>query len=240
MPRANRYILPGNVCHLTHRCHNRSFLFKFGRDRTEYRNRLRSAVKEFKISLLTYCITSNHVHLLVVAEQPQTVSSFMQKLEGEFAEYYNIRKRRSGAFWQGRYWSTMIDNRQYLWDCMKYIDLNMIRAGVVSHPSEWDWCGYRELVGERQRYTFLDVPEILARYGHSETDKFRKNYSYTIEEAISRHELKRDPIWTESIAIGSESFVNRIEQETLNRRELTVGSETENRWFIKEAPVTYS
>ncbi len=47
----------------------------------------------------------------------------MQKLEGEFAEYYNIRKRRSGASWQGRYWSTMIDNCEYLWDCMKYIDL---------------------------------------------------------------------------------------------------------------------
>ncbi|TFH14068.1 MAG: hypothetical protein E4H02_10605 [Lentisphaerales bacterium] len=60
MPRANRYILTGYVYHLTHRCHNRSFLFRFARDRTEYRRRLREAVKEFRISLLTYNITSNH------------------------------------------------------------------------------------------------------------------------------------------------------------------------------------
>jgi putative transposase len=240
MPRANRYILPGNVCHLTHRCHNRSFLFKFARDRTEYRNRLRATVKEFKMGLLTYCITSNHVHLLVVAEKPETVSRFMQKLEGEFAEYYNIRKRRGGAFWQGRYWSTMIDNRQYLWDCMKYIDLNMVRAGVVSHPSEWDWCGYRELVGERKRYTFLDVPEVISRYGNTEIVKFRENYRYAIDEAIARQELKRDPLWTESIAIGSESFAKRIEEETLNRRELTVETGPSNRWCVKEAPAAYN
>jgi len=98
MPRANRYILAENACHLTHRCHDGSFLFRFARDRTEYRNRLRASAKHFKLSVLTYCITSNHVHLLVVAPEVDTISRFMQKLEGEFAEYYNIRKKRRGAF----------------------------------------------------------------------------------------------------------------------------------------------
>jgi putative transposase len=103
MPRANRYLLPGYTYHLTHRCHNREFLFRFGRDRTEYQRRLRQAVRQFKISLLAYCITSNHVHLLCRAPEPEVISRFMQWLEGAFAEYYNIRKRRSGAFWEGRY-----------------------------------------------------------------------------------------------------------------------------------------
>ena len=133
MPRANRYILPGRTYHLTHRCHNRSFLFRFAKDRTEYCRRLRWAVREFRVSLLAYTITSNHTHLLARAAQAETISAFMQKLEGEFAEYYNMRKRRSGAFWGGRFHSTMIDNGEYLWDCMRYIDLNMVRAGVVEH-----------------------------------------------------------------------------------------------------------
>ena len=102
MPRANRYILPGYIYHLTHRCHNRSFLFRFVRDRTEYRKRLRVTLKTFDLSLLAYCITSNHTHLLIKAKDPESISNFMQKLEGEFAEYYNFRKRRSGAFWGGR------------------------------------------------------------------------------------------------------------------------------------------
>ena len=59
---------------------------------------MRSSVKDFKMGLLNYCITSNHMHLLVVAEEPEVMSRFLQTLEGEFAEYYNIRKKRSGAF----------------------------------------------------------------------------------------------------------------------------------------------
>ena len=74
MPRANRYILPGHTYHLTHRCHNRSFLFRFARDRTEYQRRLRSAVKEYKISLLTYCITSNHTHLIARAKDAESIA----------------------------------------------------------------------------------------------------------------------------------------------------------------------
>jgi len=240
MPRANRYILPGNVCHLTHRCHNRSFLFKFAKDRTEYRKRLRAAVKEFKMGLLTYCITSNHVHLLVTAAAPETISSFMQKLEGEFAEYYNIRKHRNGAFWQGRYWCTMIDNGEYLWNCMRYIDLNMVRAGVVNHPSEWDWCGYRELVGDRKRYKFLDVQEVLRRYNKPNVDNFRDNYRQAIVESIEIKQLPQEPIWTKNIAVGSESFVRSIEKEKINRSELIVESSSVGCWSVRESDISYS
>jgi putative transposase len=222
MPRANRYILPGRVCHLTHRCHNRSFLFRFARDRKAYRDRLRAAVNEMRVSLLAYCITSNHVHLLVETEHPELVSKFMRNLEGEFAEYYNRRKKRSGAFWQGRYWCTMVDNNRYLWDCMKYIDLNMIRAGVVAHPSDWEWCGFREIVGDRKRYCLLDNAAILRRYGDADLGEFRSNYRYEIDAAIASSKLARDPIWTESIAVGCESFVKNIESVTENRTDLIV------------------
>ena len=96
------------------------------------------------------------------------------------------------------------------------------------------------MVGERKRYTFLDLPEVLGRYGDPELGRFRGNYRDTIEEAISRQELKRDPMWTENIAIGSESFVKTIEGQTLNRRELTVEEGSEKRWCVKEAPVAYN
>ena len=222
MPRANRYMLPGNVCHLTHRCHNRSFLFRFARDRTEYRRRLSAAVKEFNLSLIGYCITSNHVHLLVKSKTIEVISRFMQKLEGEFAEYYNIRKHRCGAYWQGRYWCTMVDNGRYLWDCMKYIDLNMVRAGVVNHPSQWEWCGYRELVGEKKRYRFLDLKEILEWYGGSDIEEFRANYRHSISEAIENRDLSREECWTQSIAVGGEIFVKDIGERISNIKKLSM------------------
>jgi len=99
---------------------------------------------------------------------------------------------------------------------MKYIELNMVRAGVVQHPSQWEWCGYRELMGLRQRYRFLAVEEILADYGGCEFASFRTNYGSAVAEAIGRRDLRREPQWTESIAVGSESFVKAVAAETHN------------------------
>ena len=111
MPRANRYILPGVAYHLTHRCHDRSFLLKHGVDRTLYRQMLRERLGRHPVSLLGYCITSNHTHLLLVAQDSEAdIGRFMQSLEGDFAQAYNLRKKtRSGAFWGDRYHAVMVD-----------------------------------------------------------------------------------------------------------------------------------
>jgi putative transposase len=103
-------MLPGYAYHLTHRCHDREWLLKRAVDRTEYRRRLRAALCGSGVSLLGYCITSNHVHLLAVADEPEVVPAFMQRVQGEFAEWYNRRRARSGAFWNGRYGCTMVES----------------------------------------------------------------------------------------------------------------------------------
>jgi len=239
MPRANRYILPGQHYHVTHRCHNRSFLLRFARDREEYRRRLREALGQFGVKLLTYCITSNHTHLLLDAESTAELSGLMQKLEGEFAEYYNLRKRRSGAFWGGRYHATMIASGEHLWNCMKYIELNMVRAGVVRHPREWPWCGFPELVGERKRYRLLDLRRVLDACGGGAQQDFVQSYRQSIELAIHQGTLAREPIWTESIAVGPQAFVTSIAQQTGNRVQLETAEVTEGVWSIRETGTSY-
>src|SRR5512134_3358353 len=165
MPRANRYLVPGQVYHLTHRCHNRQFLLRYARDRHAYRMKIRQAVVRFEVSLLDYSLTSNHVHLVACAEDPERISCFMQMVEGEFAQAYNRRKRRHGAYWEDRFHSTMIEPGGHLERCMVYIGLNMVRCGVVRHPREWPWCGYQELMGMRQRFRILDFQRLLGLLG---------------------------------------------------------------------------
>lgn len=240
MPRANRYILPNAICHLTHRCHNRSFLFKFACDRSEYRSRLRKAAGESAICVLTYNITCNQIHLVIRAAGTESVSAFMQRLEGEFAEYYNLRKQRKGAFWSGRYWCTMLDTGQYVRSCMKYVDLNMVRAGVVSHPSEWGWGGYRELMGERQRYRIVDLDQVLELWECKSVGSFREHYRFVVEEAIRNRLIQREPCWTESIAVGSEAFVKEVGAKTDNRRELYYTEPLPGGWAVHESKSSYS
>ncbi len=232
-------MLTGGAYHLTHRCHNRSWLFRFACDRTEYSRRLRDSVRAFDVSLLTYCITFNHTHLLVVARKPGDASALMQKLEGEFAEYYNARKHRTGAFWSGRYHCTMIENGRHLRACMRYIDLNMVRAGVVAHPAAWRWCGFGELVGTRQRYRMLDMAEVLRIYGSCSRENFAAAYRAAIDEALASGRLEREPIWTGNIAVGSEPFVKDIAEKTTNRMKLDVALSDNGAWTVRERGSAY-
>src|SRR6478752_9308389 len=99
MSRGHRMPAEGGVFHLTHRCHNRSFLLKFARDRNAYRAKLRAHLEQHQLWLLDYCVTCNHVHLLVDAAERTDLSTWIQRVAGEFARAYNRRKGRANAFW---------------------------------------------------------------------------------------------------------------------------------------------
>jgi hypothetical protein len=100
---------------------------------------------------------------------------------------------------------------------MVYIDLNMVRAGVVSHPSEWPYCGYNEIQDPRQRYSLIDHEGLMGLFGIKNRDELKKTYGDWLREGMERHSRERQPRWTESIAVGSESFV-RDTQEKLGIR----------------------
>ena len=238
MPRGNRYFVPGQIYHLTHRCHNRQFLLRFAHDKNAYRKKLREAVSEFELALLDYCQTSNHVHLLAFAEETEQISGFMQMVEGEFAQSYNRRKHRSGAYWDDRFHSTTIQSGQHLVECMTYIALNMGRCGVVQHPREWDWCGYHELMGFRKRFRVLDITTLLSLLACDDISDFRRQYEWRLNEKIARSVMAREPRWTEAIAVGSESFVRQIATLIKGRQSLEITGEGEN-WSLKEGETSY-
>lgn len=91
MPKARRYFEEGHCYHLTHRCHDREFLLRFAKDRDAYRGMLRECSRTYGVPVLGYCVTSNHVHLLVLDTGPGRISRFMDALEGDFAQRYNGR-----------------------------------------------------------------------------------------------------------------------------------------------------
>ena len=101
------------------------------RDRRRYLHWLFEAKKRFGLSVLNYMITSNHVHLLIKDTGPNVIADSMQLIAGRTAQEYNQRKDRQGAFWEDRYHATAIEADEHLHRCLIYIDLNMVRAGVV-------------------------------------------------------------------------------------------------------------
>lgn len=211
MPRANRYFLEGCVWHITHRCHRREFLLKFSRDRKRWMYWLFEARKRFGLCVLNYMVTSNHIHLLVLDRGKGEIARGMQLIAGRTGQEYNRRKRRLGAYWQDRYHATAVDTEGYLARCMVYIDLNMVRAGVVSHPGEWDACGYRELQGPPERYRIIDLPALMDLLNIQEVRELQQVHAGWVEDALMVERCRRDECWSEGLAVGSEDFVHRIQ-----------------------------
>jgi putative transposase len=162
------------------------------------------------------------------------LSRFMQQLQGEFAEYFNIRKGRSGAFWGERFHCTMVDCGDHLWNCLCYIDLNMVRARAVCHPSEWPWCGYQELTGGRERYRLLQIDRLVELLGLCDRKSLAEIHEQRIVEAIRAGRLAREGIWTESIAVGSKAFVGTIASGNKKRKNLKIAMTEDGAWYVKE------
>ena len=163
MARAKRHYLPGHVWHITHRCHKKEFLLKLVKDRQRWLYWLFEAKKRYGFRILNYMATSNHIHLLVVDSGPRdTIPKSIQLIAGRTGQEYNQRKNRNGAFWEDRYHATAIQTNEHLIRCIAYIDLNMVRAGVVKHPNEWSHSGYNEIQKPKQRYGIIDFKSYMS------------------------------------------------------------------------------
>ena len=214
MPRANRHYLPGYIWHITHRCHKKEFLLKFARDRGSWINWLYETRKRHGLRILNYMVTSNHIHLLVKEGESQAIWRSIQLIAGRVGQDYNARKGRKGAYWEDRYHATAIDQGVYFKRCMMYIDLNMVRAGVVKHPKDWPDCGYHEIVRPPKRYRIIDREALMNLLEITDIDQFGEIYSQWIEEELeSKNYLDRDSDWSESLAIGNEEFVTNVKSE---------------------------
>jgi putative transposase len=158
---------------------------------------------------------------------------------GEFARAYNRRKDRTNAFWGDNFHPTLVEGGPYLWRCLCYIELNMVRAGVVSHPEQWQWVGYHEIMGQRQRYRLLDLERLCWRLGTQSLEAVRENLAVGLKQAIACNQMLREACWAESLAVGSAGFVERIRPMILSRRETEVVEALEEVWVLQEQGVPY-
>ena len=210
MPRANRYFLPGYIWHITHRCHKKEFLLKFSRDRERWISWLFEARKRYGLCVLNYVATSNHIHLLVKDSGKNTIAKSLQLIAGRTAQEYNQRKQRKGAFWEDRYHATAVASDEHFIKCLVYIDLNMVRAGVVEHPALWPHGGYREIHQPPKRYKIIDTSSLMEIVGIPDIETLQQQHQQWLNNELLTLHSERDINWSESLAVGNEAFVDEV------------------------------
>jgi len=226
----SRNFQTGRTYHVTHRCHDRDFLLGKAVDRRQYMNLMWRARCEWDVSILSYILTSNHVHLLLSAPEIGELSGFMAHVSGGMARHYNRRKERAGSFWESRYRTTLVQDGVHLSRCLFYIEMNMVRAGVVSHPSKWGWSSFGELSGKRERYRLLDIDTLIRKLGQGGYEEFAPWYRKTLDELSARRKsLKRELWWSEARIVGNEDFVSSLVE---GRRRKDIVSSDNNIFYI--------
>ena len=142
MARLPRFDLPGQPQHVIQRGNNREAIFACDEDYAVYRSRLSEACRRFACAIHAYVLMTNHVHLLVTPRTGDGIAKLMQSLGRHYVAYFNTRTRRTGTLWEGRYRATVIDSERYLLTCMRYIELNPVRAGMTSRPGGYPYSSY--------------------------------------------------------------------------------------------------
>jgi putative transposase len=135
MPRSTRIHLDGLPLHIVQRGHNRAACFFEDQDRGAYLGWLREALARECCQLHAYVLMTNHVHLLLTPEQASRVPQVLISVGRLYAQYINSRYGRTATLWDGRYKSSLVRRRPICCLCQRYIELNPVRASMVSDPA---------------------------------------------------------------------------------------------------------
>lgn len=143
MPRIPRVFLPGTPVHVVQRGNNRGQVFFRPGDAQVYLSWLQEAAGEHGLAVHAYVLMSNHIHLLVSPETAFALPRAMRHVNWRYSRYANDTQERTGSIWEGRYRASLVDAETYFFACMRYIELNPVRAGMAKTPRDYRWSSYK-------------------------------------------------------------------------------------------------
>lgn len=209
MARLARVLSTDTPHHVTQRGNARQPVFESDTDRLVYLDLLRTHCQVQRLSLVGYCLMSDHVHLIVVPQLPESLPLALKHTHGRYAAYFNTRHVATGHLWQGRYYSCPLDTPHFC-AALRYAELNPVRAGMVADPAAYPWSSAAAHCGsaapdpclEMEPFTDLWNPKLWRDY-------LREVRAVEDADAIRRSTHTGRPL-------GTPDFVARLEK-TLGR-----------------------
>ena len=147
MPRLGRLFLPDQPLHIVQRGNDRQRIFFREGDYALYRQWLGEAAREYGLAIHAYVLMTNHVHLLATPARAESAARTLQSLGRRYVRHVNAAERRTGTLWEGRYRAAAIEGEAHFLSCMRYIELNPVRAGMVAHPRAYRWSSHAANAG---------------------------------------------------------------------------------------------
>jgi putative transposase len=204
MARLARVIAVGVPHHVTQRGNARRSILTTDGDRQVYLELLGEKSAQHQLSVLGYCLMSNHVHLVVIPQRSDALAQALKQAHGRYAAYWNVRYKSSGHAWQGRYYSCPMDE-PHLWEALRYVELNPVRARMVAEPEEWRWSSAAAHLGAARPDICLEMEAWQQRWTPASWREYLAAGTTEAEvEAIRQSTHTGRPL-------GTSEFVNTLE-----------------------------
>lgn len=215
MSRPLRIEFPGAVYHVTSRGDRREAIYLGDADRRNWLDVLALGLERFDAQALAYCLMGNHYHVVLHTRQAN-LSLLMRHLNGVYTQDFNRRHRKVGHLFQGRFKAILVDRDAYLLEVCRYVELNPVRAVIVSEPGEWAWSSYRAHVGLADSPGWLDTAGLhgylLGRAARTPVDHQRAAERYATLVDAGRDIRLWDTGLRQQIYLGDAGFVERMQE----------------------------
>jgi putative transposase len=210
MARLPRIVAVNTPHHVTQRGNARQFIFSSDAERLVYLDLLQQYSKLYQVSLLGYCLMSNHVHLVVIPHQAGALATALKQTHGRFASYWNAAHNSSGHVWQGRFYSCPLDTT-HLWIALRYTELNPQRAKLVMEAAAWTWSSAAAHCALGEPSAWLDMEIWSKRWS-------AKNWQTYLASSEPDDQLAAIRQCTHTgRPLGTPHFVHSLEVATLRR-----------------------
>jgi putative transposase len=209
MPRRARFCPAGYPVHLIQRGNNRQAIFTCDADLAAYASWLAQGADQFGVKVHGWVFMTNHVHILATPAHEDSLSRLMQYLGRLYVRRFNYTYARSGTLFEGRFKTSIVQEDNYLLTCLRYIELNPIRAGMVKDPGDYSWSSYRaHAFGIRSR--LWSPHDLYVELGNHPIER-QLAWRALIKESLNSDVIaKVRHCANTGLVLGSESFREQV------------------------------
>lgn len=232
MPRVSREKFNSGFFHIMIQGINKEYIFKEDENKNKYLFLMKKYYGEYNIKIISYCIMNNHAHFIIYSDDIKQISNYMHKINTIYAMDYNTINKRVGYLFRNRYKSQYIDNRDYLFKCIKYIHLNPVRAHIVREESEYKYSSYNDFLCKKE-YINDDVLQLIFGSTNNYLDLFKniedvdveimdvdndnQNFEAAVKKYLIRNNIKLEEIKNSKVFLydfTKELLAKRIQEKT--------------------------
>ncbi|MBI1214334.1 MAG: transposase [Alphaproteobacteria bacterium] len=215
MARRPRFIVEKQPHHIVQRGHSRAAVFFCEDDYSYYLECLQGAAERYGCALHGWCLMTNHIHLLATPETKTGLSSMMQMIGRLYVRHVNKRERRSGALWEDRFKVSLVGAEDYLLACMRYIEMNPVRARMVKKPEDYKWSSHAANALGVLDAGAVVTPHPLYRALGDTWEARQEAYRALFGRVSGTEELERIRVAIQgNWVLGSDEFREKMERKT--------------------------